>query len=109
MSPAKKKSLLEEIFLVGKAVSVSLMLLGLLGTVFWQVYAKDLVDGQVDIKMDAHAKEVGIYVEQIKCNAKDIGQLKELSMQTHLLIKQLTTDEMEKTADREFNEIKRRQ
>ena len=109
MPKVANKTLLQEVVAVFKAVTASVAIIGMLVLIGWNVKGEELVDCRIQEKMNDHVKENDVYIKQIMTNAKDVVQLKELSMQTHLLIKQLTTDEMERRADKEFDEIKRRQ
>ena len=96
----------EEIASFAKAMGVLFTALGIFGALVWQLYASGLVQAEVGKGLDNQA---AFCRPQIDKNTSDIIQLKETQLLTYLSLKQILTDKQVHDAQKEFDEIKRRQ
>ena len=109
----EKKSFLDELIHISKAVGASILIVGLLGSLVWKLWAQELVDKQVASGITEHTK---VTMPQVQRNSADIAELKKVQMQmkdtqmlTYLSLKQLLSEKQSEAAQREHEEIKRRQ
>lgn len=106
MTPTKKKTFWEEVLVIGKTVAVSIALLSIIGTAIWQLSAKGLVDTEVKAGV---MKLEFVVMPKINMNSEAIKQIKENQLLTYFSVKQLLSVKQKEDAERELEEIKRRQ